>query len=70
MTPDMMTDSFNHRNVSNWNLDNGYNDEVKNWHYPTRVYNSKKNGAFYVILRLRKEDLEYLCTGLIQGRNS
>lgn len=66
MSSDMTIDTFN-RNISNWNLENGYNEKVEKWHYPIRVYNSKKNGALYIMLRLMKEDLEYICTGLIQG---
>lgn len=66
MSPDMMTENFN-QNVSNWSLDSGYNNDFSKWNYPIRVYNAKKNGALYVVLHMTKEDIEYLCTGIIQG---
>lgn len=66
MSPDMITDHY-HRNVSNWDIENGYIDGIKNSHYPDRVHNAKKHQALYIYIRLFKEDLEYLCTGAIQG---
>lgn len=66
MSSDMMIDKFN-RIVSNWSLENGYNDGVEKWHYPIRMFNSKQNGALLITLWVLNEHLEYTCTGYIQG---
>ena len=66
MSPDLMTNKF-YRNVSNWNLETGYINDVDKWHYPYRVYNAKKNEALYIVLNLSKDDIEFMCSGIIQG---
>lgn len=57
----------NNSNTSNWNFEDGYDKISQMKVYPNRIFNAKQFGAFYIILQLSDEDIEYMCSGIIEG---
>ncbi|XP_055307692.1 pickpocket protein 28-like [Sitodiplosis mosellana] len=66
MAPELMIVK-NNPNVSQWSLENGYDDTVNKKSYPFRIFNAKRGGALVTYLRSYERDLEYLCHGTSQG---
>lgn len=60
MAPGMMIVD-NNPNVSNWSLENGYDDEIKKDYYPNRIFNAKPGGALNIDFHLSNQDLEATC---------
>lgn len=50
-------------NVSHWNADEGYSKEKKydSDVYPYRVFNAGHRAGLFALLRLFKDDLDYMC---------
>lgn len=66
MAPGMMTVNRN-SNLSQWSLEDGYNDEVNGNEYPIRVDESGRGAALEFGLIIYEHDFEYLCRGFDQG---
>lgn len=57
----------NSKNVTtNWNIDNGYNNEDIEA-YPERGFVAGVKSGFYSILQLNTKDFDYICGGTFQG---
>ena len=54
----------NNPNVTNWNPETGYGNEVSDNDYPRRVFNAQLNAVLYVQLKTHERDLEYLCVSV------
>lgn len=68
MAPEMMTNT-NNPNVTNWNMETGYENRFDTISYPIRVFNAKPPFGLIAFMRLFERDLDYLCQGGIQGKD-
>lgn len=55
----------NNPNVSNWNLESGYQSESNEIEYPIRLFDSYD--SLVIFLSLLEDDIDYVCSGLDQG---
>lgn len=54
-------------NVSNWDLETGYDTTTKDDSYPIRVFSAQKHSALSFNLRSFEEDVEFVCRTLVPG---
>lgn len=69
MAPEMMTVNTV-PNISNWSIENGYNDSDgrrQKTFYPIRVFNARQNAALFFFLQIYEHDIEYVCQGPVKG---
>lgn len=66
MAPELMNVN-NKPHISQWSLENGYEDAVDRNSYPIRVFNARQGAALVTYMRLFEKDQEYLCRGSNQG---
>lgn len=66
MAPEMMIVK-NKPSISHWNLENGYDNGVRDNDYPIRVFNSKQGAILNALMQLNKSDFEGLCRGAGHG---
>lgn len=52
---------------SDWNIENGYDKQIKNEPYPYRVFGTGKRASFTVVMRTFNYDIDHLCGGAVQG---
>lgn len=64
MAPGMMIARTN-RNVSHWNLEDGYEIETNGKEYPIRA--SNPNGFFSIVLSTSIQNRQSECNGVVQG---
>lgn len=57
----------NRPSISEWSLENGYNDKANKNSYPIRAYSSKKEKGLSVYLRTAHADIEYVCRTFVPG---
>lgn len=63
MAPGMMIVD-NNPNVTNWSLENGYDDERNKEYYPHRIFNAKPGSALNIDFHLSNKDLEANCRNI------
>lgn len=68
MSPEMMSVTHN-PNATNWNLEDGYDDKNANGveTHPFRVFGAGAKAGLSASLKLPGENLEYFCSGPVQG---
>lgn len=66
MAPGFMIVTKN-SNISNWTLDNGYEENAPNQVYPLRLTGSGRNVALKLALMLYERDYDFYCQGFDQG---
>ncbi|RZF47249.1 hypothetical protein LSTR_LSTR004958 [Laodelphax striatellus] len=54
-------------NATDWNLEEGYKDSSPVDTYPRRAIGSGKKSGLTILMMARKNDLDYLCRGAVQG---
>lgn len=66
MTNNLKTINTNPK-ISQWSSENGYKKRFSTKEYPYRLFNSNQLGSLMIMLRLKEQDLDYLCYGSLQG---
>lgn len=67
LAPDFNRMEFPNQTQSNWDMEHGYKGAKDVDTYPYRVFGTGSHASFSVVLKVLNNDLDYLCSGAIQG---
>ncbi|XP_055321191.1 pickpocket protein 28-like, partial [Sitodiplosis mosellana] len=70
VTNELTSEFFGMRNdqpPSNWDLESGYDESIKNDKYPHRIYGTGNQASIIIVLRVDNNDIDHLCSGEVQG---